>query len=183
MPPMIRHFTATGYLPSGQLTNCAGDLIDFSRLPNLLRVLLTTDGTVTKSLESWFWEPVNVRNLGQGYTQLTEAAPIIACAAGETVLQRQVELIGSQSRRRYVLADSLIRSGLLPDDVRADLEAGVVGVGEILRECNLETYREIVDYGYRELDGEPAVWRTYRIVMGGDPFIQITEVFPVALYR
>ena len=178
---MTKHFTATGYLPNGTLTNCAGEIIDFANLPAFLRVLLTTDGTVTKSLESWFWEAVAVRNLGQAYIRLEAAAPIIACAAGESVLQRRVELVGQQSERHFVLADSLIRTAILPPSVRADLEAGLVGIGEILRECNLETYREIVDLGYgHEKD---TLWRTYRIVMGGEPFIQITEYFPIEIYR
>ncbi len=228
---MTKHFTATGYLPSGKLTNCAGDIIDFASLPAFLRVLLTTDGTVTKSLESWFWEPVAVRNLGQAYIQLQEPAPIIACAAGESVLQRRVELVGQRSERHFVLADSLIRAAILPSGVREDLEAGLVGIGEILRECNLETYREIVDFGYQQpasrllknvgeaasarqklakkrslqvvnehfepifnaamatqvVSQQPAqgatLWRTYRIVMGGEPFIQITEYFPIEIYR
>ena len=180
--PMTKHFTATGYLPNGKLVNCAGDTIDFAQLPAFLRVLLTTDGTVTKSLESWFWEAVGVINLGQAYIELCEPAPVIACTAGDSVLQRRVELVGQQSQRRFARADSLIRTAILPASVRANLEAGLVGVGEILRECNLETYREIVDFGYEQPGQQDTVWRTYRIVMEGEPFIQITEYFPVAIY-
>ena len=179
---MTKHFTSTGYLPSGSLINRSGETFGFKQLPAFLRVLLSTDGTVTKSLESFFWEPVNVENLGQTYVELAEAAPIIGCPMGSRVLQRRVQLVGQHTQRRYVLADSLIRSSILPDKVRSDLEAGVVGVGELLRECSLETYREIMDFGCGETDGEPSVWRCYRIVMKGEPFIQITEHFPLNVY-
>lgn len=179
---MTKHFTSTGYLPSGSLVNRSGETFCFEQLPAFLRVLLSTDGTVTKSLESFFWEPVNVENLGQAYVDLTEDAPIIACPKGSRVLQRRVQLMGQHTKRRYVLADSLICTHMLPENVRSDLEAGVVGVGELLRECSLETYREIMDFGCDPLDGEPAVWRCYRIVMKGEPFIQITEQFPLEVY-
>lgn len=180
---MTKHFIATGYLANGILTNRAGESFHFAELPAFLRVLLSTDGTVTKSLESYFWEPVMVENLGQAYCELELPAPIIDCAAGDRVMQRHVQLVGKHSQRHYVKADSLIRTSLMPTSVREDLEAGIVGVGEILRECNLETYREIVDFGYDNWNGQDAAWRTYRIVMDGEPFIQITEKFPVALYR
>lgn len=180
---MTKHFTSTGYLPSGTLTNRAGETFGFASLPAFLRVLLSTDGTVTKSLESYFWESVGVENLGQDYVLLEQDEPILACPAGTRVLRRRVQLVGQQSGRGYALADSLIRGDLLPDSVRNDLEAGAVGIGEILRECNLETYREIVDFGYGRAGEQATVWRCYRIVMGGTPFIQITEHFPVNLYR
>jgi chorismate-pyruvate lyase len=180
---MTKHFTSTGYLSSGELINRAGEHFRFAELPGFLRVLLSTDGTVTKSLESYFWEPVEVRNLGQAYVALEADAPIIDCTAGTQVMQRRVELVGEHSQRRFASADSLIRTDILPPHVRKNLEAGLVGVGEILRECNLETYREIVDFGYGEVNGENAVWRCYRIVMGGRAAIQITEHFPVSLYR
>jgi len=98
-------------------------------------------------------------------------------------MRRRVQLVGRQSQRCFVLADSLIRTDILPVKVRADLEAGLIGVGELLRECNLETYREIIDFGHDKLEQQESVWRCYRIVMAGEPFIQITERFPLDLYR
>lgn len=180
---MTQHFTSTGYLPTGTLTNRAGEAFQFAALPAFLRVLLSTDGTVTKSLESYFWEPVRVENLGQGYSVLAQDEPVVACAAGARVLRRRVQLVGQHSGHTYALADSLVRDDLLPASVRQDLAAGLVGIGELLRECSLETYREIMDFGYGSAGDADTVWRCYRIVMGGTPFIQITEHFPISLYR
>jgi len=62
-----------------------------------------------------------------------------------------------------------------------------VGVGELLRECGLETYREIVAIGEggaaEPLADDESIWRTYRIVMEHQPFIQITEFFPRPIYQ
>lgn len=187
---MNKLFTSSGYVEADALNTATGKKVDFQALPAFLRVLLTTDGTVTKSLESFFWEPVVVENLGQDYVALENAAPIIDLQAGARVLHRKVQLKGSKSQRVYTTAVSLIRAELLDVRMREDLEAGNVGIGELLRECGLETYREIVEFGY---GGEnenkveinfPAtsIWRRYRIIMNHQPFIQITEEFPLAVF-
>lgn len=180
---MTRLFTSTGYLEADdQSTSLA-----LHQLPAFLRVLLTTDGTVTKSLESYFWEPVTVHNRGQAYWNLDTDAPVIECDAGARVLRRTVQLIGDKTGTCYATAVSLIRTELLSPELRTGLEGGRVGIGELLRECGLETYREIVALGEggagEALAEDDAIWRTYRIVMEHRPFIQITEFFPLAVYR
>ena len=156
--------------------------VDFASLPPFLRVLLTTDGTVTKSLEAYFWEAVEVTTLAQSYVLLPADEPMLGLNAGELVLNRQVRLQGSETGRVYVFAESLVRTELLPAEVRAGLEKGEVGIGELLRECGLETYRQIRDFGHCEVLGQLCVWRSYLIAMAGEPFIQIRERFPVALF-
>ncbi len=149
-------------------------------LPPFLRVLLTTDGTVTKSLEAFFWERVKVNTTSQSTVVLTEDHPSLNCVAGDTVVSREVALRGLHSGRTYATAESLIRYDLLPENFRRDLNDQKLGVGELLRECGLETYREILSLG--ENDRGRSVWRVYRIVMGKQPFIQIKETFPLHLY-
>lgn len=177
---MNKLFTSSGYVDAEAFSAANGSNIDFATLPPFLRVLLTTDGTVTKSLESFFWEPVNVINLGQRYIQLEEAAPVIELQSGAEVLHRKVKLVGEHSQRVYTWATSLIRAEILAEDIRADLEKGKVGVGELLRELGLETYREIVEFG-RSKD-QQMLWRRYRIIMNHQPFIQITEEFPLTIF-
>ncbi len=180
---MTRLFTSTGYLEADDQSTS----LDLQALPPFLRVLLTTDGTVTKSLESYFWEPVNVRNCGQKYVALEVDAPVIMRNSGDTVLKRTVQLLGSSTGSCYATAVSLICTELLQADLRQRLECGRVGVGELLRECGLETYREIVAVGEGSVDKElmpaAAIWRCYRIMMNHKPFIQITESFPLEVYQ
>ena len=180
---MARLFTSTGYLEADDQSTT----LSLQRLPAFLRVLLTTDGTVTKSLESYFWEPVKVKNCGQQYLTLATAAPVINRQVGDRVLRRTVQLVGEKSGTCYATAVSLICAELLTDGLRASLEGGRVGVGELLRECGLETYREIVAIGEggaaEPLADDESIWRTYRIVMEHQPFIQITEFFPRPIYQ
>jgi len=180
---VTRLFTSTGYL---ETTDQSASL-DLQPLPPFLRVLLTTDGTVTKSLESYFWERVKVQNHGQRYLALTADAPVIERQRGDRVLRRTVQLVGEKTATCYATAVSLIRTELLSREMRVGLEAGGLGIGELLRECGLETYREIVAVGHGS-EGESlvrgeAIWRCYRIVIEHQPFIQITEFFPLAVYR
>lgn len=173
------YFKSRGYVPGGILTNSRNQEVHLERLPPFLRTLLVADGTVTKSLEAYFWEPVDVVALAQAPRVLSAAVPALELAAQAEVLERRVQLVGAESQRRYAEAHSLIRLDGLPDGLRAELLAGRIGIGELLRECGLETYREILDVGCQD----DSVYRTYRIVIQHRPAMLITETFPCAIYR
>ena len=178
--PIQPFFKSRGYVPGGIITNSKNESLHMEALPPFLRTLLVTDGTVTKHLEAFFWEQVEVENLGQSETRLERDVDWLEMHAGEAVLHRHVRLHGADSGRVYAHAESLIRLDSLPDKLRADLLQGRIGIGELLREKGLETYREILDVG--KLDDE-RVYRTYRIVINHHPAILITEEFPCDLYR
>ena len=179
-------FTSSGFTQSGSVTTYSGNVVNVQAWPPFLRVLLTTDGTVTKSLEAFFWEEVAVVALAQRVADLYKDEPAIGRRAGDGVLYRQVQLCGRVSQRCYAEAESLILPQCLPEPLRDALESGNMGIGEILRESGLETYREILDLG--EACGIVAgaeqryVWRLYRILMKSTPVMQITERFPLAVY-
>ena len=179
---MTQLFTSTGYLASAYLLP-NGETLNLQALPAFLRVLLTTDGTVTKSLESFFWEPVMVKPLNQALHILHEDLPSLDRHCGERVLLREVALVGESSAVEYARAESYILTELLPISIREDLEAGRVGIGEMLRELGLETYRELLELGREETVCGDAITRRYRIVMHGKSFIQIIEKFPLSVYR
>ncbi len=177
--PMQAYFKSRGYVPGGILTNSRNQAVHLERLPPFLRTLLVADGTVTKSLEAYFWEPVDVVQLSQAPRVLAEPVPALELAVGAEVFERRVQLIGAESRRPYAEAHSLIRLTALPGALREDLLAGRIGIGELLRECGLETYREILDVG----KSGDSVYRSYRILMQRRPIMLITETFPCAVYR
>lgn len=190
---MQDYFKIRGYVPGGVVINARQENMHVDALPPFLRTLLVTDGTVTKSLEAFFWEPVEVENLEQKTITLHEPVQWLEAQAGQQAMQRRVRLRGSNSGRVYAYADSLIRLEQLPEKLRDDLLAGKIGIGELLRESALETYREILDIG-TEVAGPLAdtvnagasdllVYRTYRIVMGHRPTILITEKFPARIYE
>lgn len=186
------YFKSTGYVPGGILTNARRQVLDIAKLPPFLRVLLSMDGTVTKALEGFFWEPIEVENLGQEEVALAHDVPWLELAKGASALNRRVRLVGEQSGTVYAYPQSTLRLDLLPVEVRRDILAGRIGIGELLRECGLETYREILDLGsetraefdpiFNHQGYRDFIYRTYRIFLNRQPTILITERFPLPLF-
>lgn len=193
MNMLKEHFRSRGFIEGGIVHNCHKDAMDMEALPPFLRTLLVTDGTVTKSLEAFFWENIRVDMLMQEQCWLTQDLPFINAKAGDHALKRDVVLAGVKTDDIYAYATSYLLTGFLSEDVKKQMLGGKIGIGELLREIGLETYREIVDFG-REVfqagekeDGSPnyveAIYRTYVINIGGNPAIQITERFPIRLFQ
>jgi chorismate-pyruvate lyase len=169
--------------------------LDFNKIPPLLRTLLVTDGTVTKLLEAFCWEPVKVETLFQGEVKIDHDLPEIDTPAGTPVLRRQVVLHGMRSNKIYIYAESYIRADRLWKGVREDLLTGRLGIGELLHDRRLETYREVLAVGREEVGElasvlklkkmyakEPMLYRSYRIFHGQQPIMLITEKFPVSQF-
>lgn len=160
-----------------------------SDLPPFLRTLLVTDGTVTKSLEAFFWEDVNVALRDQKPLRLEQDLPHLNLSSGDTVIERNVYLQGIQSQDIYCYATSYIRLEGLRQDLRSSLAKGEMGIGELLREVGLESYRDIVQLEHhfynQPLTGDSAVEtiaRTYVINIDHQPVMQITERFPLVVF-
>ncbi|QIK36722.1 DUF98 domain-containing protein [Caldichromatium japonicum] len=176
-------FRRDGFIRAGAITGLAGERLALSQLPPFLRALLATDGTVTKILEAYFWEPLVVETLEQRLETATEPVPWLEIERGDRCMLRDAQLRGSESGRCFAEAFSLIRIEFIPDDFRQRLIDREIGIGVLIRDSGLESYREVLDIGLDRLaNGESAVFRTYRIIIARRPVILITEYFPLALY-
>ena len=176
-------FRCDGFARDGRVIASSGEQLLLSQLPPFLRALLVTDGTVTKILEAYFWEPVTVDTLEQRFEAALEPVPWIQVERGNRCLVRDACLRGIDSGRRFAEAFSLIRIDLIPPGFRKRLIDREIGIGVLIRDSGLESYREVLDVGLdRTASGEPAVFRTYRITIDRQPVILITEYFPLALY-
>ncbi|MGF1547235.1 MAG: chorismate--pyruvate lyase family protein [Thiotrichales bacterium] len=192
---MTEHFfRSSGYLADGHIVASDGAVWDIAELPPFLRTLLVMDGTVTKSLEAYFWEPVEVLKSRQ-FEQASDAPPrppVPLATTISTCLVREVALVGRRSRRRFACARSWLALDALPPPLAAGIREGRIGIGELLREQGVETYRQIVAldvFGARHddplLGDRDGVWvaRAYRIRVSGTPAILVSEFFPLELYR
>ena len=101
LDPMPNYFKTKGHVPGGIITNCKQENLDIEAMPPFLRTLLVTDGTVTKSLEAFFWEPVTVENMGQHTVALSADAKWLGMKAGDAALQREVQLRGTETDKVY----------------------------------------------------------------------------------
>lgn len=176
-------FRCDGFVRDGVIPAPFGDPVPLMALPSFLRALLVTDGTVTKILEAYFWEPVAVDTLEQRFETAEEPVPAIQIVSGDRCLIRNARLRGTDSGRSFAEAFSLIRTELIPSGFRQRLIDREIGIGVLIRDSGLESYREVLDVGMEvSSDGGRAVCRTYRIIIDRRPVILITECFPLALY-
>jgi len=181
-----------GFLDDTLIRRAGGADVPIRELPPFLRALLVMDGTVTKTLEAYFWEPVKVVTLRQEFVHAGRPVAWIRIDSGDRVLIRSARLIGMESKCAYATAFSVIRTQLIPEAFRQRLIDRQVGIGVLIRDSGLESYREVLEIGIEPAgeNGDPTVpeksdlvFRTYRIVIDGKPVILITEHFPLNLYR
>jgi chorismate-pyruvate lyase len=111
--------------------------------------------------------------------------PWIDISAGSRIMVRSARLRGADSGAQYAHAFSVIRTERIPAHFRRRLVDREIGIGALIRDSGLESYREVMEVGVEHSDGDASdgVFRTYRIIIAGEPVILITETFPLALYR
>jgi len=192
------YFRSSGYLNNPVILTESSGSLDLTELPPFLRTLLVTDGTVTKSLEAWFWENVNIKAINNFSEVLKNEIPNLEVKQGDKVLHREVLLKGEKSNQIYAFARSTVSLKHLPDEIGMALEKGEIGIGELLREKGIETYRDIFEINYflasRKNDTLFSQWqnkasntevlsRSYRIRVNGSPAIIVTEYFPVDIFK
>lgn len=173
-------FKHTGFAP--EITE-----INWLQVPGIIRVLLTTDGTVTKSLEAYFWEPIVVERTVQevlsadlpASTRFEGNLPICERLNAKQLWRRDVDLVGVKTRDVYASATSLIDPASLPKSIADGLAAGQLGIGGVIRELGLETYRQVVGVGQSSPE---TLWRSYRLFYQGGVLMQICETFFLSRY-
>ena len=181
-----------GFPGDARIRRAGGADVPIHELPPFLRALLVMDGTVTKILEAYFWEPVEVVTLRQEFIPAERPIPWLRVDSGERVLVRRVHLSGVERKRVYAAAFSVIRTQLVPEAFRQRLINRRIGIGVLIRDSGMESYREVLEVGIEPEDGNDAptlapkksdlIFRTYRIIINGKPVILITERFPLHLY-
>jgi len=156
------------------------------------RILLATDGTLTRILEAYAAEPVHLVKLAHALETDPSVRRGLDLDEHEPALRRIILLRGTQTDTTFVYAESVVMLGRLPASVAAGLLETDTPIGKLLFGCRAETFREILAIG-REQDAdvarhfglgarEPLVSRTYQIVFEGRPIARITEKFPAASF-
>jgi chorismate-pyruvate lyase len=166
--------------------------IDILRLSVFQRMLLTTDGTVTKMLEAYTGEGIQVIKLSQEVCSSNQPLASLEMVGPYSVLDRKILLRGNSSQRNLLYAESTIALDRLSHSVRNSLLKDEIPIGQLLLECQAETFRKIMSFskepvgalaGYFQVCPSLGMFsRTYQIVMGRQPVMQITEKFPESYF-
>lgn len=162
--------------------------IDLRTITPFQRALLAIDGTVTKLIESYMLEPIEVMLLKQERQPLYQDHPWLEAPAQTEVVARQVLLRGRYSGTIYTYAVSLLMPERLPQDILQGLRVEPSGIGRVLLNSQIENRREILWYGHEVIEelppvvqsctGSEFISRTYRIIVNGKPTMLINEKFP-----
>ena len=162
--------------------------INLRALTPFQRALLVLDGTVTKFIEAYHMEPIEIVRLSQETHPLTVDHDWLEAPKGTDVIVRQVLLRGKYSYTLYAYAVSLIVPSRLPEVTNQKLEVDGEGLGRILLAGEFETRREVLWYGKEHADQMPEVVReladadfisrAYRIIAARQPVMLINEKFP-----
>jgi chorismate-pyruvate lyase len=167
--------------------------VNFRTLTPFQRSLLVIDGTVTKFIEAFTRERVEIIGLNQESQFLPADHKWLEAPQGTRVVSRQVLLRGKYSYTVHAYAISLTIPDRLPRNVREALKVDGEGLGRILLSSRMENRREVLWYGreqvaglpdtIRQVTGNEFISRTYRIITGGKPIMLINEKFPANLDR
>lgn len=153
-----------------------------------LRILIETDGTLTRMLRVVYDDEIDVKIIDQ---RIGLAAPSYVPEFDKSigrVLDRQILLCGRNSGIPLIAAESLIAVDLLPASITKVLTETNRPIGETIAASQLETRKEPVTVwiddlpnwtGLKDYSTERprVVKRRYGIASGGQVVIVITEYF------
>ena len=164
---------------------------DIDDLEPAMRILLTSDGTVTDMLQGLCRERIMARKL----TQNVQPAPCqidpLDLASGGSLMRRSVVLQGFETGTNYIYADSSIAIDRLDVGFREALLNSDTPIGRLWRDRRLEVFKEITGISRVRSDRaskhfgtssqESVLVRTCRVFVSGVPAMLITEYFGPAL--
>jgi chorismate-pyruvate lyase len=170
------------------MTACFLSDEDIRKLDRDLRILIATNGTLSRVLEVVANDEIVVQIVEQ---QIHDTAPKISGLeqlAISRVLQRRILLKGQSTGNPFVAAESWIAVDLLPPGIMTRLMTTDCPIGEAIATSCLETFKEPPQVWIGELPDwlSPAeyrnsqlgtVGRRYRIFSGGRPILIVTEYF------
>ena len=163
------------------------ELPGFKELPDRLKALLATDGSVTALLEAFTGGPVQLVGMRQGPQDAgVRDAYLLRILSGERLNRREVFLV-DQRGRKLEYAVSLTPLSRLSPQSRDDVLHTDLPIGKILASHGLESRREILNAGFTldedvlsllgVREGVAVPWREYLIIHHAHPLMKVIEYF------
>ncbi len=156
------------------------------------RALLSTDGSFTLLLQAFSDETIEPVVLMQEISAAENIGETLKLQSGDKVLRRSVLLRAAQSKHNLVYATSCIAYERLLPEIRDQLLEGTKSIGLLLRSVQLESFRELIDWGICPsnclsgmspyFNAHDMLYRTYRIFTKNLPLLIVSEYFPRNLF-
>jgi beta-ribofuranosylaminobenzene 5'-phosphate synthase len=161
-------------------------------LSSVEKILLTTDGSVTRILEALVGEEVMVvTEMQEVISANKELASELDIREGAKVNHRVVDLRSSTATLAHAISYAPLER--LGEDFKEDIMKKDIPIGRIMSSLNMESRREIQEIGTFRGDeelcgkfnlptGSLFLNRRYHVVHMGEVLISITEIFPKGVY-
>ncbi len=163
-----------------------------SELGDFQKILLRTNGSITRLLETYLSEPIRLVKLSEYLGQMKARLPNIKSDTEGKVLAREVLLQGKNSCRNFIYANSRIFVDNLEQQFSDKLLNSKTPIGKLWSEQKVETYKEIIDSGkepanelsdYFSINPEENLFfRTYCVFSQKKLTMMITEKFPESYF-
>ncbi|MGQ9469194.1 MAG: chorismate pyruvate-lyase family protein [Nitrososphaerales archaeon] len=163
------------------------------KLSDVQKILLTTDGSVTRILEVLTKKPVVIETKIKTSIKANEGlAKDLKIKSGEIVNYRVVHLKNPDDRA-LIFARSWTPIMRLSENIKRDLTSADIPIGKILIKHKVETRREITSIETINSDDEMAdafnikfgglmLSRYYNIIHEAKILIRINEAFPISSF-
>ena len=161
---------------------------EIQKLNRDLRILIASNGTLTRVLGIVANDDIVVQIVEQQIQDMASRMPDFEQLPSGRILRRRIFLNGRISGHSFIAAESLVAIDLLPPAIMTSLIETERPIGEIMAASCLETFKETAKVwigqppGWLAVAGyecsEPRiVGRRYRVMIGAQPVIIITEYF------
>lgn len=168
-------------------------LCDLSSLSMLQRLILVSNGTLTKLLENLVCEPLTVIKLHENLEITPVEIPYLELTKNEQIVEREICLQGKKTGTNWLYAKSIIVPTRLPTLFREELLESQIPIGTLWTKHRVEMFKELQP-PFCETAGELAVHfniasndkllgRTYRVFSNQMPIMMLTEKFPAQYFH
>jgi len=160
---------------------------DVGPLSPVQKILVTTDGSVTRLLEAFTGSEIGIVTLNQETVESSwDESSVLDITPGEPINHRVVEIRRNDTGGLLLHATSFTPLSRLEPEWRQDLVRADIPIGKILAGHKIEARRELLDIGLEPAagafgiaPGDLLLMREYRIIHRGLPLMDIREKFPL----
>ena len=136
------------------------------KLNSFEKILLINNGTTEQFLQI----------LSNSLTKIV----IMQQTEKNNIITRKINIITKDQGKILAVANSIIYLKNLPNKIKYEIRKGEKGIGMIILENKLETYKRITEIGYNSK--ESYIYRKYKLLSGKHIISRVIENFLIGIY-
>jgi chorismate-pyruvate lyase len=136
------------------------------KLNSFEKILLINNGTTEQFLQI----------LSNSLTKIV----IMQQTEKNNIITRKINIITKDQGKILAVANSTIYLKNLPNKIKYEIRKGEKGIGMIILENKLETYKRITEIGYNSK--ESYIYRKYKLLSGKHIISRVIENFLIGIY-